>query len=79
MLKENADFFESFQPQARGVLAQLLDKYTEHGISQLDDLGVLEVPPLSSIGSPAEIADQFGSPGALRGAVEKLGELIYAA
>ena len=52
VLKENADFFDQYQPAARDVLAQLLDKYTEHGISQLDDLGVLEVPPISSLGSP---------------------------
>jgi len=34
-------------------LTQLLDKYAEHGISQLDDLHVLEVPPRSALGSPA--------------------------
>ncbi len=77
--KENTDFFEAFQPDARAVLTQLLDKYAEHGISQLDDLGVLAVPPLSSLGSPAEIAGRFGSAGALRSAVATLGELIYAA
>jgi len=77
--KESADFFEAFQPQARGVLVQLLDKYSEHGVSQLDDLGVLEVPPLSSLGSPAEIAGRFGSADGLRSAVSKLTELIYAA
>ena len=77
--KEHADFFEAHQPAARDVLAQLLDKYAEHGISQLDDLGVLGVPPLSALGSPAEIAGRFGSPAALRDAVEKLGELLYAA
>src|SRR5205823_3183283 len=71
--KEHADFFDAYQPEARDVLAQLLDKYTEHGISQLDDLGVLEVPPISSLGSPAEIAARFGSAVALREAVAKLG------
>lgn len=77
--KENAAFFAAYQPAAREILAQLLDKYTEHGIGQLDDLGVLEVPPLSSMGSPAEIADRFGSPDALHEAVENLADLLYAA
>jgi type I restriction enzyme, R subunit len=77
--KEHADFFTAYQPAAREVLTQLLDKYAEHGIGQLDDLGVLEVPPLSLLGSPAEIADRFGSPDALQEAVGKLGELLYAA
>jgi type I restriction enzyme R subunit len=73
------DFFTAYQPAAREVLASLLDKYASHGVSQLDDLGVLEVPPLSSLGSPSEIAGRFGSVEALREAVEKLGELVYAA
>jgi type I restriction enzyme R subunit len=77
--KEHAVFFEQFQPAAREVLAHLLDKYAEHGISQLDDLGVLQVPPLSTLGSPAEIARRFGSVDALHTAVAQLGELLYAA
>jgi type I restriction enzyme, R subunit len=77
--KEHADFFAAHQPAAREVLTQLLEKYAEHGIGQLDDLGVLEVPPFSSLGSPAEIATRFGSVEALREAVSTLGELLYAA
>ncbi len=77
--KEHTDFFEAFQPDAREVLAQLLDKYAEHGISQLDDLAVLEVPPISALGSPFEIAERFGSPEVLHEAVDRLGELLYAA
>jgi type I restriction enzyme R subunit len=77
--KEHAEFFEAFQPAARVVLAYLLDKYAEHGIEQLDDLGVLQVAPLATLGSPAEIAGRFGSTDALRDAVTRLGELLYAA
>ncbi|MGI8722967.1 MAG: EcoAI/FtnUII family type I restriction enzme subunit R [Geodermatophilaceae bacterium] len=77
--KEHEEFFAAFQPAAREVLAFLLDKYAEHGIGQLDDLGVLQVPPLSSLGSPAEIAARFGSANDLRAAVTKLSELLYAA
>jgi type I restriction enzyme R subunit len=77
--KEHADFFERYQPAAREVLAGLLDKYAQHGISQLDDLEVLEVPPISALGTPKEIADRFGSAEKLREAVTQLGELLYAA
>ena len=77
--KDHADFFDAYQPAAREVLAYLLDKYAEHGIGQLDDLGVLQVPPLSSLGSPAEIAARFGSPDGLKAAVVRLGELLYTA
>jgi type I restriction enzyme R subunit len=77
--RDHEAFFEAFQPAAREVLAYLLDKYAEHGISELDDLAVLEVPPLSSLGTPAEIAARFGSPDALRTAVSRLSELVYVA
>lgn len=77
--KEHEEFFGAFQPAAREVLAFLLDKYAEHGIGQLDDLGVLQVPPLSSLGSPAEIAARFGSADDLRTAVTQLSELLYVA
>jgi type I restriction enzyme, R subunit len=77
--QEHQAFFETFQPTAREVLRYLLEKYAEHGITELDDLGVLEVPPLSSLGTPAEIAARFGSAEALRSAVTRLGELLYAA
>jgi type I restriction enzyme, R subunit len=77
--KEYAEFFETYQPAARQVLDYLLDKYAEHGIEQLDDLGVLQVQPLASLGSPAEIAARFGSINALKDAVAKLSELIYVA
>jgi type I restriction enzyme R subunit len=77
--REHEAFFETFQPTAREVLAYLLEKYAEHGITELDDLGVLEVPPLSSLGTPAEIAARFGSAEALRAAIKRLSELVYAA
>ena len=67
--KEHADFFEAYQPAARDVLDYLLDKYAEHGISQLDDLGVLQVPPLSSLGSPARSPSGSAPPTQLQGAL----------
>jgi type I restriction enzyme R subunit len=76
--KAHAEFFATYAPAAREVLDYLLDKYADHGIGQLDDLGVLQVPPLSSLGSPAEIASRFGSPEQLKDAVSKLGEHLYA-
>ncbi len=75
----NEDFLESFQPQAREVLELLLEKYAEFGVSQLDDLEVLMVPPLNALGTPVEIAARFGGPSELREAVDRLEQLLYAA
>lgn len=76
---EHADFFEAYRPAARQVLEYLLDKYAEYGISELESPGVLQVPPLSSLGTPVEIARRFGSAEEWRAAQTKLGELVYVA
>lgn len=76
---EHADFFEAYQPAAREVLEHLLDKYAEYGITELESPGVLQVPPLSSLGTPVEIARRFGSPMEWRAAQTELGELVYVA
>lgn len=76
---QHRDFLESFVPEARIVLEDLLDKYAEHGISQLDDLRVLEVPPLDRHGSVVDIASRFGGGEKLRSAITELEEMLYAA
>jgi type I restriction enzyme R subunit len=77
--KEHRDWLASFVPEARSILDNLLAKYAEHGVSQLDDLRVLEVPPLSDLGTPVEIAARFGGPEALRTALVDLETRLYAA
>lgn len=75
--REHEEFFARYEPEARAVLEELLEKYAEFGVSQLEDLRVLEVPPLSEHGSPTEIEAQFGGPGSLREAVDRLADLLY--
>lgn len=77
--REQRAFLEQFSAEARDVLEALLEKYADHGIAQLDDFGILQVPPLSSYGTPIEIAARFGGPGKLHKAVDHLGDLLYAA
>lgn len=76
---ERVDFLELFIPATRAVLEDLLDKYAEHGISQLDDLRVLEVPPLDRHGSVIDIANRFGGSERLRSAIDKMEGMLYAA
>ena len=76
--RDAATFLEGFVPDARAILEVLLEKYAEHGIGQLDDLEILEVPPLDGFGTPLEIASRFGGGEGLRRAVAALQELIYA-
>jgi len=77
--REHAEFFETFRSEARRILDELLEKYAEHGIGELDDLKVLEVPPLSELGSPVEIAAQFGGRDKMEEALTALEKILYAA
>jgi type I restriction enzyme R subunit len=76
--KERAAFFEQFGAEARAVLEELLDKYAEHGPSELSP-AALQVPPISELGSPVELAQHFGGAEALRKAIAGLQDQLYAA
>lgn len=76
---EKRDFFEEYAPEAREVLNELLDKYTEHGTAQFVVPDVLEVPPISERGNVMQIARCFGGEEKLVEAIRKLQTLLYAA
>jgi type I restriction enzyme R subunit len=77
--RDSAAFFNRFSLKARQVLEDLLEKYAEHGIQELDDLNVLEVPPLSRHGTAIQIAEAFGGSDKLHEAIDELQRLVYAA
>jgi type I restriction enzyme R subunit len=72
-------FFDKFTNGAREVLNELLEKYVEFGTAQFQIPDILKVPPLSQHGNVIEIAELFGGPEQLRGAVGELQQLLYAA
>src|SRR6056297_281001 len=73
------DFFEQFSPDAKQILNELLDKYTEHGTAQFVIPDVLQVPPINEHGNVMEIANFFGGPEKLRNTINELQTLLYAA
>jgi type I restriction enzyme R subunit len=77
--KDEKSFFEKYGPEARAILADLLEKYAEHGTAQFVIPDVLKVPPISERGNVIEIARLFGGPEKLREAVSELQALLYAA
>ena len=79
LTREHETFFLKFGDEARAILSELLNKYAEHGLEQLRLPDALKVPPLSSRGNPSEIAQAFGGPDEMRGAVDELQRLLYAA
>jgi type I restriction enzyme R subunit len=77
--REHRQFLETYGPQAREVLRYLLDKYTDHGVAQLTDLHILEMPDVPVKGTVLEIAEIFGGVEGLKEATRKLQDLLYAA
>lgn len=71
------DFFDEFGPEARAILDQLLEKYSQHGTAQFVIPDALKVPPISDRGNVMEIAKLFGGSDALRTAVHQLQTLLY--
>jgi type I restriction enzyme R subunit len=79
LARNHEDFSDRYGPEARTILQELVDKYAEHGLDELRLPDALKVPPISERGNPSEIASIFGGPERLRGAVNELKELLYAA
>jgi type I restriction enzyme R subunit len=77
--KEQREFFAKFGAEAKAILAELLEKYAEHGTAQFVIPDVLKVPPISERGNVIEIAKMFGGPEKLKQAVDELQALLYAA
>jgi type I restriction enzyme R subunit len=77
--KERKDFFEKYETEAREILDQILEKYTEHGMAQFKIPEILKVPPISDHGNVIEISKKFGGPERLREALADMLTLLYAA
>jgi len=77
--KDRKDFFDSYGPEARAILEELLEKYSDHGTAQFRLPDILRVPPISEHGNVSEIAGHFGGAKRLREAVNQLQALLYAA
>jgi type I restriction enzyme R subunit len=55
------NYFTKYGEQARKVLENLLEKYADEGITDIESLEVLKVKPFTEYGSPMEIVKTFGS------------------
>lgn len=75
--RERADFFSRYQPEARTILNDLLEKYAQFGITELRLPDVLKLPPISDRGNTTEIIRVFGGADRLQAAVSDLQRLIY--
>ena len=72
------DVFTKYGERARKVLDALLDKYTDTGIENIEDIKVLTLDPLAGLGTPTELVGAFGGKLAYQQAVQALEQALYA-
>ncbi len=73
------DYFSKYTETAREVLNALLQKYADEGIVPIEDFTILNVQPISEIGTPLEIIDAFGGREQYLQALRELEQQLYAA
>ncbi len=71
------NYFTKYGEQAKKVLESLLDKYTDEGVTNIENMEVLRVQPFSEYGSPIEIIKQFGSKAKYLAAIKELEQELY--
>jgi type I restriction enzyme R subunit len=72
------NYFAKYGDQARAVLEALLEKYADHGITDLEDPAILELPPFSDLGSKTHIRRGiFGGNEAFSKAITELEHALY--
>jgi type I restriction enzyme R subunit len=72
------DYFGTYGEQARAVLDALLEKYADHGIVDIEDPRILELPPFSTFGTKTQIRRAiFGGSRKFSQALTELEQAIY--
>jgi type I restriction enzyme R subunit len=71
------NYFGKYGESAKMVLEALLEKYADRGIDEVEEMEVLKVKPISDMGTPVEIIQEFGGKDAYRAAVQELESHLY--
>ncbi len=72
------DVFGKYGEQARAVLEALLEKFADHGVRDIEDARVLELPPFDQFGSKTQIRRGiFGSLEQYSQAIQELEQALY--
>ena len=71
------NYFTKYGEQVRKVMENLLDKYADEGIDDIESMEVLKVKPFTDFGSPVEIIGAFGSKKKYLDAIHELENELY--
>lgn len=73
------NYFGKYDDQARAVLEALLEKYADHGITDIEDPKVLELPPFDQYGTKTQIRRViFGGHEKYSEAITELEHALYS-
>lgn len=73
------NYFGKYGDQARAVLEALLEKYSDHGIADIEDPKILELPPFDQYGTKTQIRRTiFGGAGKYSQALTDLETALYS-
>jgi len=71
------NYFAKYGENARHVLENLLDKYADEGVENIESLQILKLEPLNDFGTPREIFKYFGDKQDYLKAIKELENEIY--
>ena len=72
------NYFTKYNETAQQVLTNLLDKYADQGVTEIETKEALKVAPFTELGRPLELAKKgFGGPKQFEQAITELEEEIY--
>jgi type I restriction enzyme R subunit len=71
------NYFARYGENARQVLENLLEKYADEGVENIESLQILKLEPLNDFGTPREIFKYFGDKQDYLKAIKELENEIY--
>jgi type I restriction enzyme R subunit len=72
------NYFVKYGDQAKAVLEGLLEKYADHGIGDIEDAKILELPPFDQLGTKTQIRRGiFGGADKYAQAITELEQALY--
>ena len=74
---QKRDLFGKYSQEAQAVLKNLLNRYADNGIEELESLDSLELPPINQLGTPLQIVELFGGVEEYKEAIRELEKEIY--
>ncbi|RNC71840.1 MAG: DEAD/DEAH box helicase [Desulfuromonadales bacterium] len=71
------NYFTRYGEQARAVLDELLTKYADEGVQNIEDVKILRVNPFDKYGTPMEIIKSFGGRDKFEEAIREMEAELY--